>query len=165
MAALRQVAGPGIQISHYSGVYHLRTLEARLIVFDATKDRSEIDERLELGKAASTFLWQQVSRIVDDINRDEATLAEWAKGKDRRQIIAYIESLSTCLEELKCHLAEEDPQYGWSPPLTSRASAWRTPEQSGVRKIDRAVARLWRQLPPPVCQRNYARQPFLPGLG
>jgi hypothetical protein len=78
------------------------------IDFDIAKDRSDINTELRLDQEASTFLWKQVARIVGDINRHAEAIAQSAKGKNRREIIKYIKTLSRRLILLENHLSDRD---------------------------------------------------------
>jgi hypothetical protein len=79
-----------------------------VIQFDPAKDRSDIDAQLGLDRETSVSFWTRVSWIVEDINQSTVALAKFAEGRNRQQIIAYIEGLSRCLATLEQRLAEGD---------------------------------------------------------
>jgi len=80
-----------------------------MIAFPDPVHRSEVDRNLGLDADASELLWQRVSRVVDEIKRHTAAVAEMAQGRNRRERLRYIQTLSSLLSKLEAHLADRDP--------------------------------------------------------
>ena len=79
-----------------------------MVTFPSEQDRHEIDQDLRLDADASSVLWRQVRRLVDDIERHQALQADAAQGLNRAQQIRFIRTLSRQLTQLERHLADRD---------------------------------------------------------
>ena len=79
-----------------------------MIAFPAADDQREIDESLRLDTTASAFLRQRVSGIVDDIARHATVQAEMAQGRNRKERLQYIKTLSSHWAKLENQLADRD---------------------------------------------------------
>src|SRR5260370_23711075 len=80
-----------------------------MIAFPDPEHRRKVDRNLGLDADASELLWRRVSRLVDEIMRHKAALAAMAQGRNRRERLRYIQTLSSLLSKLEVHLADRDP--------------------------------------------------------
>jgi hypothetical protein len=80
-----------------------------MIVYPNAEDRREINKTLGLDANGSELLWQRVSRLVEEITRHTAMLAEMAQGRTRKERLRYIRTLSGLLSELEARLTDRDP--------------------------------------------------------
>jgi hypothetical protein len=79
-----------------------------LVGFPAADKQREVDESLGLDATASALLWRRVSGFVDDIVRHAAVQAEMAQGRNRKERLQYIKTLSSYWEKLENQLADRD---------------------------------------------------------
>jgi hypothetical protein len=80
-----------------------------MISFPNDEDRLDVDRLLGLDASASELLWRRVAQIVNDINRHETSQAEMAQGRNRKERLSYLRTLTTLLTNLERHLACRDP--------------------------------------------------------
>jgi hypothetical protein len=81
----------------------------RMIVFPDADARHDVEQVLSLDADASELLWQRVSRLVDEITRHTAMMAEMAQGRNRKERLRYIDTLSKLLKKLEMRLMDRDP--------------------------------------------------------
>jgi hypothetical protein len=83
-----------------------------MIAFPNDEDRLEVNQHLRLDAGASELLWRGVAQLLNDINRHEASQAEMAQGRNRKERLRYIKTLSSLLTKLEIQLADRDPNTG-----------------------------------------------------
>jgi hypothetical protein len=80
-----------------------------MIAVPNDEDRLDVDQHLSLDASASELLWRRVAQLVTDINRHEVFQAEMAQGRNRKERLRYIKTLSSLLAKLEIHLVDRDP--------------------------------------------------------